>query len=213
MKTDTSKLNTENRTLLHDMKSYLSEKRINRSDYRRVCGDITLMLYDAQERGESAESLFPEGYRKFLDDVASNCSKEKWYETLLTVLTCALAMLTVMTLFLTLNTHLEPVDGEYVSGVMASFTLSSFVGSSVAGCIGSTVVIFHHVFSFEKKRYYYVSVVGLFIVAFVAAFLVSLLFRNAFITVNWVALACASAGAAVLLWAVKWGISKLNSKK
>lgn len=213
MKTDISKLSYENSALYIKMTSYLTEKRLSRTDYNRVCEDIFVMLSDAQERGESAESIFPEGYKKFLDEVASNCCKEKWYISLINVVFWALCILAAVILVDTLFTHLWPDEGEYISGVTACLELSGFIGAIIAAIVGASVSIFHHIFAFNKKRYYYIAVIATVAVAIAVATITDLIITSTLITFNWVAFACACTGAAVLVRLAGLGISKFTANK
>lgn len=208
MKPDIRKLTIENHALYAKMSNYLFEKRLARTDYNRVLEDIYNMLIGAQERGEAAESLFPDGYKKFLDDVAANCSKQKWYESLLSVVFWALCIMVVIVLFKTFYVHIWPENGEQITGVNAYIKLSGLLAAMLASAIGSLAAILHHIFSFGKQRYYYISVAVLVVVAIALALGVNAIIKTYYITFNWVALACACAGAAALIRLALYAISK-----
>lgn len=213
MNDDISKLSSENCSLYYKMTKYLSEKRLKKSEYLRVCEDIVLMLSDAQSRGETAENLFPDGYENFLDAVAENCAKEKWYTTFLGVLFCALAVFSAVVLVEVLFTKLWANEGEWVSGVNIRINLGGFLSSFLAGGVGVAVSILSSKFAFKKFIYdnklgFYFYAILIIAVAIGIAVLLDVLIKDTLITFNWVALACPVAGAAVIIKLLQYFISK-----
>lgn len=75
-------------TLVKKMESYLAANGINRFELKRIRADIVSMIADAEARGDSAESIFPNGGQDFCDEVLKNAVKKRWYEYVLSILNC-----------------------------------------------------------------------------------------------------------------------------
>lgn len=208
MKNDVSKLSYEGCAAYLKITSYLNEKRLNRSEYKRVCEDIYLMISEAESRGEKVDDLFPEGFQKFCDDVAANCTREKWYLTLLGALACALLILAAVTLVNVIAVCLAADEGETVNGVTITVTVGDFVASLVASAIGVAVNVLSARFAFKHKYVNVLGIVCIVIGAIAANLILDAIINAAYITFNWVALACAPAGAAALLYAAKYFLAK-----
>lgn len=218
MKADFSILSHENCALYLDMAKYLSEKHLKRSDYDRVCEDIFLMISDAQERGESAESLFPDGMQEFCDEVAANCAKEKWYMTLLNTLFWAVAVFSAVIFVEVLFVKIWADDGEWVSGVNLRIELSGLLEAFLAAIVGIVASILSSKFVFKKfiydKKlgyYFYVALTVAVAIAIAAVFEVTI--KGVFLTFNWVALAVGSLGAAAAMGVIRFVIIRFSRKK
>lgn len=219
MKIDFSNLTYENCALYLKMEKYLSEKRLRKSDYNRVCEDIFLMISDAQARGETMESLFPNGMQEFCDEVAANCRKETWYVTLLNTLFWAFAVLCAVTLVEALFIKIWANDGEWVSGINLRIELDGLLEGILAAIMGMVISILSSKFTFkkfifDKKPGYYFYVLLTVAVTIGIAAVLELTIKNELVTFNWVALVTSSGGVAIILWLTKFLVERfaLNSK-
>lgn len=210
-----NKLNYENCAIYFKMTNYLSEKHVKKSEYFRVRNDIIVMLYDAQERGENAEALFSEGYEKFLDDVAENCDKEKWYETLLYALFWLAGVFSIAMFLKVLLTNFLAGDGEWLSGVNINVGISGFISMLIAIFTGIIVCALSSKFTFKKfifnkKLGFLFYAILIIAVAIGLIVVVCLTVDGKFISFNWVAVACGSLGGAIILRIVLFLIAKFS---
>ena len=217
MKIDFSALTYNNCALYLKMEQYLSEKHLSKSDYNRVCEDIFLMISDAQARGETVDSLFPNGMQEFCDEVAANCHKEAWYVTLLSTLFWAFVVLCAVMLVEVLFVKIWADDGEWVSGVNVHIELSGLLEGLLAAIMGMVISILSSKFAFKKfifnkKPGYYFYACLTVAVTILIAVVLNLTIKNELITFNWVAVAAGSGGAAILLWLAKFLIDRFAVK-
>ena len=105
-------------TLVKKMESYLAANGINRFELKRIRADIVSMIADAEARGDSAESIFPNGGQDFCDEVLKNAVKKRWYEYVLSILTYMAISFAVVFPIVILGTYLFPNEGEAVRGVI-----------------------------------------------------------------------------------------------
>ena len=101
-------------TLVKKMESYLAANGINRFELKRIRADIVSMIADAEARGDSAESIFPNGGQDFCDEVLKNAVKKRWYEYVLSILTYMAISFAVVFPIVILGTYLFPNEGEAV---------------------------------------------------------------------------------------------------
>lgn len=71
--------------LVKQKESYLVANGINRFELKRIRADIVSMISEAETRGDSAESIFPNGGQDFCDEVLKNAVKKRWYEYVLSI--------------------------------------------------------------------------------------------------------------------------------
>lgn len=217
MKIDFSALTYENCALYLKMTKYLSEKHLRKSDYNRVCEDIFLMISDAQARGETTDSLFPNGMQEFCDEVAASCPKEAWFVALLDMLFWAFAVLCAVIIVEVLFIKAWADDGEWVAGMILRIELSGLLEGILAAIMGMVISILSSKFAFKKfifnkKPGYYFYVLLTVAVTIVIAVVLGSTVKNEQITFNWVAVAASSGGAAILLRAAKFLTERLSTK-
>lgn len=208
MKVDTKTLNAGNCSLYLKMTAYLSGKNLKKSEYNRVCEDIYLMLVGAQERGESPESLFPEGYQKFLDDVADNCEKENKLVVFFNGLFAALAIIAAVICVEAIFAAVWADEGEWVRGVTMRVGVDAFIGAFIAAGVGVGCSVLNNKFTFRKFIYkkklgYYFYLLLLLVAAIGTEIVLCAVLRFTdrieFLTVNWVAIAAPCAAAAIAI--------------
>ncbi len=111
------------------------------------------MIAEADARGESAESIFPNGGQDFCDEVLKNAVKKRWYEYVLSILTYMAISFAVVFPFVILGTFFFPNDGEAVRGVIVDIDAVNLLIPCLAAPIGSGVIIFTNRYIFTKKRF------------------------------------------------------------
>lgn len=207
------KLNNSYCSLYMKMKMYLAEKRLTRREFSRVCEDIFVMLYDAQQRGESADALFPDGPQAFCNDVAANCEREKWYEIALSILFWAVAVLTAVVLVNVLFTHFWPDEGEYINGVTARIKTAGIAGSVISSVVGAGVSFLYNKMSMLAKWKYFLGIAVLIAACIGASELIGFIVKASFATFNWVVLVCCTGAVTVAVSGLSHLISYLRSRK
>lgn len=198
--------------LYYKMTAYLSEKRLVRREYNRICDDILLMLTDAEARGENAEQLFPEGIKKFCDDVAANSDKEKWYQTALGILEWTSAMFALLLLINVFFVRVWADEGEWISGVNMRLGLDGLLSNIIITVGGGAIGYIVNRYTVEKSRKAIAVIIGLIAVIIVAAILLDRFMNRIFVELNWVVAVCVSVAVAASICAVQRVISSLQAK-
>ena len=204
-------------TLVKKMESYLAANGINRFELKRIRADIVSMIADAEARGDSAESIFPNGGQDFCDEVLKNAVKKRWYEYVLSILTYMAISFAVVFPIVILGTYLFPNEGEAVHGVIIDIDAVDLLIPCLAAPIGSGVVIFTNRYIFTKKRFA-VLMIFIALVPLIAGIIVLVLYgafgeEPAIMSINWVALWITVTAVAVLESVLLFVLARRNNAK
>ena len=175
------------------------------------------MIADAEARGDSAESIFPNGGQDFCDEVLKNAVKKRWYEYVLSILTYMAISFAVVFPIVILGTYLFPNEGEAVRGVIIDIDAVDLLIPCLAAPIGSGVVIFTNRYIFTKKRFA-VLMIFIALVPLIAGIIVLVLYgafgeEPAIMSINWVALWITVTAVAVLEGVLSFVLARRNNAK
>ncbi len=203
--------------LVKKMESYLLAKGINRFELKRIRADIVSMIAEAEARGDSADSIFPNGGQDFCDEVLKNAVKKRWYEYVLSILSYMAISFAVAFPIVVFGTYLFPNEGEAVRGVIIDVDAVDLIIPFLAATIGSGTALFTNRYVFTKKR---IAILLIFIalIPLVAVIIVLALYgafgeNSAIISINWVALWITVTAVAVLESVLSFVLAKRNTAK
>ena len=203
--------------LVKQMESYLVANGINRLELKRIRADIVSMIAEAEARGDSAESIFPNGGQDFCDEVLKTAVKKRWYEYVLSILTYMAISFAVVFPIVVLGTYLFPDEGEAVRGVIINIDAVDLLIPFLAAPIGSGVVIFTNRYIFTKKRFA-ALLIFIALVPLIAGIIVLVLYgafgeEPAIMSINWVALWITVTAVAVLEGVLSFVLARRNNAK
>lgn len=210
-------LSKESVVFVKKMESYLVANGINRFELKRIRADIVSIMSEAEARGDSADSVFPNGGQDFCDEVLKNAVKKRWYEYVLSILTYIAISFAVVFPVVVLGTRLLPGEGEAVRGVIIEIDAVDLLIPFLAAPIGSGVVIFTNRYIFTKKRFA-VLLIFIALVPLIAGIIVLALYgafgeESAIVSLNWVALWLSVTAVAVLESGMSFLLSRRNNAK
>ncbi|MDE6000826.1 MAG: hypothetical protein K2G96_00670 [Clostridia bacterium] len=203
-------------SLVRKMQIYLSANGVNYCEVKNIRADIISMIAEAEARGESAESIFPDGGKNFCDDVLKNAVKKRWYEYVLSVMSYMAICFAVVFPIIVIFTRLCPNYGEAVSGVTmdirATGLLVPFLTASIAG--GASLFANRSIFNKKRIVVLLVCIVLVPIIALIIVFAVYGAFGRGtqIISLNWVGLWLTVVAVAVIESVLLYFLSKRNAK-
>lgn len=199
-----NKMSADGAKTVRKMSAYLGTKGINSRELKKIKADIEAMAIEAEARGESVESLFPNGVKAFCDEVSANAVKKKWYEYVLEVLFNMTALFAVLVPLSVLGIVIWPDEGEAVRGVTAVLDIEGLIVPIVGAELGGilTLVTNRYVFAKKKLAVVLTAVVAIPVAVVVLVFAFVGLFgeETALVTVNWVVMWIAGVACAAVLF-------------
>ncbi|MDE5942670.1 MAG: hypothetical protein K2H30_00490 [Clostridia bacterium] len=203
-------------SLVKKMQRYLGANGVNYFEWKNIRADVVSMIAEAEARGESAETIFPDGGKSFCDDVLKNAVKKQWYEYALSILSCLAICFAVIFPVMVICTRISPYDGESVRGVIMDIRATGLFVPFLTASIAGGAALFFNRAAFTKKRF---VVLLIFIVLIpIIALIIVLAVYGAFggstqiVSLNWVGLWLSVAAVAVIECVLLYLLSKRNAK-
>ncbi|MGN0484478.1 MAG: DUF1129 family protein [Lachnospiraceae bacterium] len=174
-------LSEQNQDVMTDIVAYLRGANITETEQEHVRADISQMLFDAQERGETAQHVIGMDYKQFCDEILENVEtvtgKEKVIQFFESMLMCVAVLIPVIVCFgvlknVTLKQEWWRIEFSLGQAILyvGIFALSS----------GLVQYILHHSFEEEnrmqKLKIFLVVVICLFVLLLGRVFLQNVLF-------------------------------------
>ena len=203
-------------SLVKKMEYYLGANGVNYCEIKKIRADIVSMIAEAEARGETAQSLFPDGGKAFCDEVLQNAVKKQWYEYVLSALFYMAVCFAVVFPIIVIYTRLFPYSGEAVRGVMLDIKATDLLIPFLAAAIGSGASLFVNRYIFTKKKLA-LLLVFIALVPVIAVIIIFVIYGafgdgKAIITFNWVAMWLTVTAVAVLEGVLLYLLSKRNAK-